>query len=108
VGGQEEKPTEVKTYTAFFNTSLTAMVDPWDTPVGKKITELTGVKLKTEYLVGADARQKAGVMIASGDYPDIILPGEATGDFVAAGALIPLDDYIEKYGENIKKDLSTF
>lgn len=101
-GTQKEKPEEIKTFTAFFNYALTSMVDPWETPVGKKITELTGVKLKTEYLVGTDARQKAGIMIASGDYPDIILSGEATGDYVSAGAFIPLDDFIEKYGDNIK------
>ena len=100
---QEEKPGEVTTYTAFFNYALSSMVDPWDTPVGKKITELTGVKLETEYLVGTDPRQKAGVMIASGDYPDIILPNESTGDYIAAGAFIPLDDYLEEYGENLKQ-----
>jgi putative aldouronate transport system substrate-binding protein len=99
----QEEPKEVTTYTAFFNYALTSMIDPWETPIGKKITELTGVKLKTEYLVGTDARQKAGVMIASGDYPDIIIPGESTGDYVAAGAFVPLDDYLEKYGENIKQ-----
>lgn len=104
--GTDGKPGEVKEITeitAFFNTNLTSTIAPWDTPVGKKITELTGVKVKVEYLVGQDARQKAGIMIASGDYPDIINPGEATGDFIAAGALIPLDDYIAKDGTNIKK-----
>lgn len=99
----DEDPAEVKTFTAFFNYALTSMVDPWDTPVGEEITKLTGVKLQTEYLVGTDARQKAGIMIASGDYPDLIVPGEATGEYVAANALIPLDDYLEQYGENIKK-----
>ncbi|AEE97266.1 ABC transporter substrate-binding protein [Mahella australiensis] len=94
---------EVKEFTAFFNYSLNSLTMPFDTPIGKKITELTGIKLKVEYLVGTDARQKAGVMIASGDYPDLVNPGEAAGDFVAAGAFIPLDDYIEKYGTNIKK-----
>ena len=98
----QEEPKEVTTYTAFFNYALTSMIDPWETPIGKKITELTGVKLKTEYLVGTDARQKAGVMIASGDYPDIIIPGESTGDYVAAGAFVPLDDYLENQ-ENIKQ-----
>ena len=100
---EEEKPEEIKEFTAFFNYSLNSLTLPFDTPVGQKITELTGVKLKVEYLVGVDARQKAGVMIASGDYPDLINPGEATGEFIAAGAFIPLDDYIEKYGQNIKK-----
>lgn len=99
----EAGPKKVKTFTAFFNENLTSTTAPWDTPIGKKITELTGVTVKVEYLVGADARQKASMMIAAGDYPDFINPGESTGDYVAAGALIPLDEYIEKFGNNIKK-----
>jgi putative aldouronate transport system substrate-binding protein len=102
-GGNDSKPGEIKKLTAFFNENLTSTTMPWDTPVGKKIIELTGVKVEVEYLVGADARQKASIMIASGDYPDLINPGEATGDYIAAGALIPLDEYIEKFGTNIKK-----
>lgn len=92
---------EIKTYTLFVNGS--GVAEPWSTPVGKKIQEITGVNLNVELLVGSDTRQKAGVMIASGDYPDLISSGEATAEFVAANALIPMDEYIDKYGENIKK-----
>ena len=43
------------------------------------------------------------MLIANGEYPDFIF---AKGDLVRlieAHAVIPLDDYIDKYGDNIKK-----
>ncbi len=98
-----EKPKEIKTYTAFLNGPALISGDEWDTTIGKKITELTGVRLIVDRPVGSDTRQKAGVIIASGDYPDLIWGGEASGEFIAAQAYAPLDDLIEKFGTNIKK-----
>ncbi|NLD47136.1 MAG: extracellular solute-binding protein [Clostridiaceae bacterium] len=70
-----------------------------DNPVIKKITELTGVTLNFEFLVG-DLNQKVGVMIAGEDYPDVIFGENAK--FFDAGALLPLEDLIPKY-PNLKK-----
>lgn len=67
-----------------------------DNPVIKKIQELTGVTLKFEFLVG-DLDQKLGVMIAGGDYPDIIFAGDASTKLMDAGAFIPLENEIPKY-----------
>lgn len=63
-------------------------------PVLKKITELTGVTIEFEFLVG-DLAQKQGVMLASEDYPDAIF-AEAS-PFVDAGAFIPLEDKLPNY-----------
>lgn len=68
--------------------------DP-NNPVLKKITELTGVTIEFEFLVG-DLNEKIGVMLASGDYPEIMFGADAK-KFFDAGALVPLDDYIMKY-----------
>ncbi|MFX3636033.1 MAG: ABC transporter substrate-binding protein [Candidatus Pristimantibacillus sp.] len=65
----------------------------------KKIKDDLGVTLKEEYLVG-DLEQKLGVMIAGGDYPDII---SANVKLTAANAVIPLEDLIEQYAPNLKK-----
>ncbi|WP_044481845.1 ABC transporter substrate-binding protein [Paenibacillus antibioticophila] len=73
-----------------------------ETTIGKELFEQTGVDWKMEYLVG-DAPTKAGVMIASGDYPDIIDSSGEMAKLMDAGAFIPLDDLIEKYGPNIKR-----
>ncbi len=86
-------------------TMFSGDINPDDTgfedPIAKKITEITGVKLKVEYPVG-EYEQKVTLMIASGDYPDLIFHKNA-GPFVDAGAFIDLTPYIEEYGDNIKK-----
>ncbi|NLJ73949.1 MAG: extracellular solute-binding protein [Firmicutes bacterium] len=85
-------------------TMFSGDINPDDTgfedPIAKKITEATGVKLKMEYPVG-EYEQKVTLMIASGEYPDLIFHKNA-GPFVEAGAFIDLTPYIEEYGENIK------
>jgi putative aldouronate transport system substrate-binding protein len=71
-----------------------------DNPIYKYIFEKLGVTLKWDILVG-DARQKQGVMIAGGDYPDIL---ELRGtEWIDAGTLIPLEDLIEQHGPRIKE-----
>jgi putative aldouronate transport system substrate-binding protein len=44
-------------------------------------------------------------MLASGDYPDLMLSitHENIAQLSQAGALVPMDEYVEKYGTNIKK-----
>lgn len=75
----------------------------WESPVAKKITELTGVTIKQEWPVG-ELSQKVGLMIASNEYPDLIyVGGQEQNQLIAAGAYIQLDEYIEKYGPNVKK-----
>lgn len=98
-----DKPKEIKTFTAYVNGPALISGDDWETTIGKKITEITGVKLIVDRPVGSDTRQKPGVMIASGDYPDLIWGGEASGEYQAAKAFIPLNDLIDKYGINLKK-----
>jgi putative aldouronate transport system substrate-binding protein len=70
-----------------------------DNPVYKYLKDKLGVTFSWDILVGEIA-QKRGTMIAGGDYPDLIEINET--QFIDAGALIPLEDLIEKYGPNIK------
>lgn len=65
-----------------------------DNPVLQKITELTGVTIEFEFLVG-DLEQKVGLMIAGEDYPDAIF-AEA-GKLIDAGAFLALEDYLPDY-----------
>ena len=70
-------------------------------PVAKKITEKTGVILELEHPVGGD-EQAIPLMIASGDYPDLIYAKGDIGKLIEAGGVIKLDDLIEEKGDNIK------
>jgi ABC-type glycerol-3-phosphate transport system substrate-binding protein len=101
---------QVKTFTLYYGGSDARPVDLFQTKIGKKITELTGVTMKIEYIVGSDEQTKAGIMIASGQYPDLIFAHNVGHKFIEAGALLPLDDYIAKsdivkkaYKGNLKK-----
>lgn len=73
---------------------------PPDNKIFKLMKEKLGVTFNWDIAVGAKD-QKIGVMIASGDYPDLV---EVDGPkFIEAKALIPLEGLIEKYAPNIKK-----
>ena len=84
----------------FFNCDLT---EGWDftDEVAKKITELTGVTLEITHPVAGDT-QAIPLMIASGEYPDLIFAKGDTAKLIDAGAIIKLDDMIEEKGENLK------
>ncbi|MEZ0536479.1 ABC transporter substrate-binding protein [Caldicellulosiruptoraceae bacterium PP1] len=88
------------------NTTDKPHSDLFGTKIGKEITKLTGVKLKINYLVGEDEATKVSIMIASGDLPDLIYGHQEHGKFIEAGLLVPIEDYIQKYGVNTKKTYS--
>lgn len=75
--------------------------DPWADPVARKITEATGVTLKTEYPTG---RQKNDIMlmVATKEYPDLIFAKGDSNILIENGALIDMSELIEEYGPHIK------
>lgn len=85
---------------SFFNADL-AEDKSFDDPVAKKITEKTGVILELEHPVGGD-EQAVPLMIASGEYPDMIFAKGDIGKLIQAGGVIKLDDLIEEKGDNLK------
>lgn len=95
VGAQEEETT-----LTFFSVDL-SIDDPFTNPVAQEITERTGIKLELSHPVGGD-EQAIPLMIASGDYPDLIYSKGDLNKLIDAGAVIPLDDLIEEKGENLK------
>lgn len=87
----------------FFNADAN-QDDPWTDPVAEKITEATGVKLKTTRPVGGnDESEAVALMIAEQNYPDIIFAKGSAGNMIEAGAMMDMTDLIEQYGPNIKK-----
>lgn len=75
-----------------------------ESPVGEKIKEDTGVILDPEFDTEG-GKTKIPLMVASGEYPDMILPKSEASTLVDAGALIDLAPLIEEYAPNIKKML---
>lgn len=100
-GGEGEKKEEKVTFT-YFNAAAGKDKNTNETTIGKIFEDQTGVNFKMEHLVG-DENTKVGTFIASNDYPDVIVPGNSIDKLVGAGAFIPLNDLIDKYGPNIKR-----
>ena len=75
-----------------------------DNPVFKEIAEKTGVTWDFSPNLGVtDVNEKCGILLASGDLPDLITTGYAPNisKIIKAKAAIPLDELISKYGQNI-------
>lgn len=104
-GGSKKKGSNsseggIKEFTAFFATPGSEIND--DNEIQAIIAEKTGVKVKETWLTGQTAEEAIGTIIAGGDYPDFIEGGSGTPQLYDAGALVALDEYIEKY-PNIKE-----
>lgn len=89
----------IKEFSAFFAVAGTEISE--DNRVKAAIAEKIGAKANEQWLTGQTAKERIGVMIAGGEYPDFIDGGDGTQALVDAGALIPLEGYFDKY-PNIK------
>ena len=89
----------IKEFTAFFAVAGKEITE--DNRIKAAIAEKIGAKVNEEWLTGQTAKERIGVMIAGGEYPDFIDGGDGTQALVDAGALIPLEDYFDQY-PNIK------
>ena len=69
-----------------------------DNEIAQMIAEKHGVRVKETWLTGQTAAEATGTLIASDEYPDFI-DSDEMGLLVDAGALLPLDDYIDAYPE---------
>ncbi len=75
-----------------------------DNKIYKKIKDELGVTLDIETLVG-DAEQKLGILIAGGEYADLIT---ANTKLVDAKAVIPLEDLIEEHAPRLKEHYAPY
>ena len=100
-GGSEASDNgEIREYTAFFAVPGSEIND--DNEIQQIIAEKTGAKVKETWLTGQTAEEAVGTLIAGGEYPDFVDGGSQSVQLYQAGALVALDDYIEKY-PNIKE-----
>ena len=75
-----------------------------DSEVVQKMIELMGVNANVISAPQASYGEKLNVTLASGNLPDIVYMDEKNvNSWIDEGALLPLDDLIEKYAPNFKK-----
>jgi putative aldouronate transport system substrate-binding protein len=87
---------EITDFTMFITMPGSEIND--DNEIAQMIAEKYGVRIKETWLTGQTASEATGTLIASDDYPDYI-DSDDMSLLVDAGALVPLDDYIDKYPE---------
>ncbi|MBW7454515.1 extracellular solute-binding protein [Paenibacillus sepulcri] len=100
--GDAPEQQEKVTFSYFNGVAAAKDINTNETTIGKMLEDQTGVNFKIEHLVG-DLNTKIGTMIASNEYPDVMIPDAAIDKILDAGAFIALDDLIEQYGPNIKR-----
>lgn len=69
-----------------------------DNEIADMIADKWGVKVKETWLTGQTASEATGTLVASGEYPDFI-DSDDMAMLIDAGALVPLDEYIDQYPE---------
>lgn len=97
--GEPAAPSEPITLT-FFDKNTG---DAFNNPVALKIIEETGISIEIQQPTG-NPEEKLSLMLTSGDLPDVVLMdrrSDIVKKYIAAGALIPLNDLIDQYGADI-------
>ncbi|MFC6331453.1 ABC transporter substrate-binding protein [Paenibacillus septentrionalis] len=78
----------------------------WDnmqSDIGKVIKEKTGITIEQEFPVGGSDADMFALMVASDEYPDIVMPKGNVNKLVDAEALIDLRPLLEEHAPNIMK-----
>lgn len=65
-----------------------------DNKLTKLLKEELGVTLSYEIITPDNAEQKIGVMLAGGEYPDLLGTTDLNTRLIMGGAIIPLDEYL--------------
>lgn len=105
----DEKNTDPVTLKLFINYPYFVQSKWGDDLTSAEITGQTGVKLDIEIPADLeDGRSRINLMMSTNQYPDLIMTSksELSRKLVASGALIPLDEYIEQYGPDIRKNVT--
>lgn len=98
-GETSQAPMTIRLVSGDINTGW----DKMESDVGKVIKEKTGITVKVESPVGGADADMFELMVASDEYPDLVMPKGDVNKLVDAGALVDLRPLLEEYAPNIMK-----
>jgi len=98
-GEETHAPMTIRLASGDVNTSW----DDMQSDIGKFLQEKTGITIKEEFPIGGSDAEMFALMVASDEYPDLVMPKGNVGKLVDAGALLDLRPLIEEHGPNLKK-----
>lgn len=103
--------TVAKTKITFLAAPPGDVVNLKDNEFTKYVEEQFGLQINWNITTGADMVTKQNIMLASGDYPEVIWNGNFSPSdilkYSKQGLVVPLNDYIDKYAPNVKEALET-
>lgn len=111
-GGNEEHPnwvTDTPVTLKVWTSKPTSVKDFETNKAMTWIEEQTNVNLEFDQSADTEAAQKLNLSLAGGDYPDMYwtagtgISSSNLSKYGSAGVFIPLNDYIQQYGNNIKR-----
>jgi len=74
----------------------------FDDPVAQEITRRTGIRLEITSPMAGDESTDIALMVAQGEFPDLIYAKSSIDVLIGAGAVLRLDDLIAERGDNIR------
>ncbi len=77
--------------------------DNMESDIGKLIKIKTGISLEFDFPQGESNTELFALMIANGEYPDLVMPMENVNQLVDAKVLLDLRPLIEEHAPNIMK-----
>ena len=100
-GGKQRTELEVRDGKPVLTMYLQSTTEtPNPSEIDQKLAELSPYSVEKTFLV-ADQATTSGIMLASGNYADILNMREDTTKFIDAGVFIPLEDLIPEHAPNI-------
>lgn len=107
----KETSGEEETVTMFLADSWpSSIVDPsWTDPIAQELTKKTGVRVEVTTLKSDNADSELNLMMAADELTDIVVAyDDRRTRLISGGYVQPMDELIEQYGPNIKKNLGPF
>ena len=106
-GGRNEAQTGPATITIAAKLHPQETAVDWNLPLGKLVTQKTGVTVQAEYWPDANVTELSNLRLASGSLPDLMFVSPVQANvYGQEGVFDPLDDLLSKYGPNIMKQIT--
>ncbi|MHA6483431.1 extracellular solute-binding protein [Paenibacillus sp. strain BS8-2] len=100
---QSMEPTKLKMFVSDYG----QQIPQGDNPTIDFLMEKTNTELDIEYLPHADYTKNLDMKFAGGEYPDVYMNfgGLPSASLMEADMVLPLNDLIDQYGPNLKKNI---
>jgi putative aldouronate transport system substrate-binding protein len=105
---QEKSPDPVKIRVFETDNNYTVPTDVKNDPTFRYLMEKTNTDLDWVFLPHGDYANQLRIKFSSGDIPDVVQDWGINLDLLSNDMILPLNDLIDQYGSNLKKNIPQF